>query len=92
MWDLVQPGPLQHLGGAERIAGLVCWRGPLTGCSAWAAHTPSPVQATQELVPIPGAPPGSEDTHFTPSTSGKHWTWALMLGLGAGGGRNLLIT
>ncbi|XP_061039505.1 uncharacterized protein LOC133086843 [Eubalaena glacialis] len=72
MWDLVQPGPLPHLGGAERIAGLVYWRGPLTGCSAWAAHTPSPVQATQELVSIHGAPLGSEDTHFTPSTSGPH--------------------
>ncbi|TKC43064.1 hypothetical protein EI555_007667, partial [Monodon monoceros] len=29
-------------------------------------------RATQELVPIHGTPPGSEDTHFAPSASGTH--------------------
>ncbi|OWK04520.1 hypothetical protein Celaphus_00002047 [Cervus elaphus hippelaphus] len=37
---------------------------------AWAAQAAVLSQATLELVPTQGTTPGSDDTHFAPSTSG----------------------
>lgn len=84
--------PTAGRGQSLRTAGLVCCRGHLTGCSAWAAHTAVLYQATPELVPTQGTAPGSDDTCSPP----QHLWVSTGPGLSCWGrghsGRNLLIT
>lgn len=68
IWEGLEP---------EATAGLGCQRGHLTGCPAWAAHTPSPLADSTEAGAHTGSCQAVTTATSPPAPLGKHWTWAL---------------